>query len=160
MFSGLGRGFTVGGFHHLPRLGGVIRFVVVVESPQTPEDNPQKRLHTRWETDKFMDGLPKVQSLAVRVEGGATELQLVVHLIFIIAYPARSFIRSVVHILPAAKNRVMSATEASHMSPFGLVHLGVFSNNEVWRIGGSVQRRGDEWRRAGTPNDGSAGGAV
>ncbi len=47
--------------------------VVVVESPQTPEDDPEKRLRMRWETGKFIDGLPKVQSPAVRVEGGATE---------------------------------------------------------------------------------------
>ncbi len=65
--------------------------VVVVESPQTPEDDPEKRLRTRWETGKFINGLPKVQSLAVRVEGGATEPQVVVRLTFIIAYPARSF---------------------------------------------------------------------
>ncbi len=45
--------------------------VVVVLSPQTPDDDPEKRLHTHWETCKFVDGLPKVQSLAVRVKGGA-----------------------------------------------------------------------------------------
>ncbi len=59
--------------------------VVVVESPQTPEDDPEERLRTRWETGNFVDGLPKAQSLAVRVEGGATEPQVVVCLIFIIA---------------------------------------------------------------------------
>ncbi len=48
--------------------------VAVVKSPQTPEADPEKRLRTRWETVKFADGLPKVQSLAVRVEGGATEV--------------------------------------------------------------------------------------
>ncbi len=32
--------------------------VVVVESPQTPEDDPEKRLRTRWEAGKFIDGLP------------------------------------------------------------------------------------------------------
>ncbi len=115
--------------------------VVVVESPQTPEDDPEKRLRTRWETGKFVDGLPKVQSLAVRVEGGATEPQVVVCLIFIIAFPARSFFRSVNQMLPAAKGRVMSATEASPMSHFGPGHLGVFSKNEVWRVGSSVERR-------------------
>ncbi len=61
--------------------------VVVVESPKKPEDDPEERLRTRWETGKFGDGLPKVQSLAVRVEGGATEPQVVVCLSFIIAYP-------------------------------------------------------------------------
>ncbi len=69
--------------------------IVVVESPQTPEDDPEKRLRSRWKTGKFIDGLPKVQSLAVRVEGGATEPQVVVCLISIIAYPARSFVRTV-----------------------------------------------------------------
>ncbi len=64
--------------------------VVVVESPQAPKDDPEKRLRTRWETGKFIDGLPKVQSVAVRVEGGATEPQVVVCLISIIANPARS----------------------------------------------------------------------
>ncbi len=49
--------------------------VVVVESPQTPEDDPEERLRTRRETGKFVDGLPKVQSPAVRVEGGVTEPQ-------------------------------------------------------------------------------------
>ncbi len=32
--------------------------VVVVESPQTPEDDSEKRRRTRWETGKFIDGLP------------------------------------------------------------------------------------------------------
>ncbi len=109
----------------------VVVVVVVVKSPQTPEDDPEKHLRTRWETGKFVDGLPKVQSLAIRVEGGATEPQMVVCLIFIIAYSTRSFFRSVDQMLPAAKSRVMSATEASQMSHFGLGHLGVFSKNEV-----------------------------
>ncbi len=134
--------------------------LVVVESPQTPEDDPEKRLRTRWETGKSIDGLPKVQSLGVRVEGGAAEPQVVVPLIFIIAYPARGFFRSVDQMLPAAKSRVVSATEASQMSQFGLGHLEAFSKNEVWRVRGSVGRRGDEWSRTGTPNDGSVGGAV
>ncbi len=105
--------------------------VVVVQSPQTAEDDPEKRLRTRWETCKFIDGLHKVQSRVVRVKGGATEPQVVVCLIFIIAYPARSFFRSVDQMLPAAKSRVMSTTEASQMSHIGLGHLGVFSTNEV-----------------------------
>ncbi len=67
----------------MPNLGAVV--VVVAESPQTPENDPEKRLRPRWETGKFVDGLCKVQSLAVRVEGGATEPQVVVCLIFIIA---------------------------------------------------------------------------
>ncbi len=137
-----------------------VAVVVVVESPQTPENDPEKRLRTHWETGKFVDGLPKVQSLAVRVEGGATEPQVVVRLNFITAYPARRFFRSVDQMLPAAKSRVMSATEASQMSHFWLGHLGVFSKNEVWRVGGNVERRGDEWSRTSTPNDGSPGGAV
>ncbi len=60
---------------------------VVVESPQTPEDDPEERLRTRWEMCKFVDGLPKVQPLAVRVKGGTTGPQVVV----IIAYPTSSF---------------------------------------------------------------------
>ncbi len=147
----------------LPSLGAaviVVAVVVVVESPQTPEDDPEKRLRTRWETNKLIDGLPKVQSLAVRVEGGTAEPQVVVRLIFIIAYPARSFFRSVDQMLPAAKSKVMSTTEASQMSHFGLGRIGVFSKNGVWRGCGSVERSGDEWSRTGTPNDGSAGGAV
>ncbi len=109
----------------------VAAVVVVVKSPQTPEDDPEKRLRTRWATGKFVDGLPKVQSLAVRVEGGATEPQVIVCLIFIIAYPARSFFRSVDQMLPATKSRVMSAMEASQMSHFGLENLEVFSKNGV-----------------------------
>ncbi len=85
--------------------------VVVVESPQTPEDDPEKRLRTRWETGKFVDGLPKVQSLAIRVEGGATEPQVVVCLISIIASPARRFFRSVDQMLPAAKSMESVADE-------------------------------------------------
>ncbi len=57
---------------------------VVVQSPQTPEDDPEKRLRTRSETCKFVDGLPKTQSLAVHVKGGTMEQQVVVGLIFII----------------------------------------------------------------------------
>ncbi len=109
----------------------VVVVVIVVESPQTPEDDPEKRLRTRWETGKFIDELPKVESLAIRVEGGATEPQVVVRLIFIIAYPARTFFRLFAQMLPAAKSRVMSATETSQMSHFWLGHLGVFSKNEV-----------------------------
>ncbi len=52
-----------------------------------------ERLRTRWETGKFVDGLPKVQSLAIRVERGATEPQVVVCLIFIIVQSARIFFR-------------------------------------------------------------------
>ncbi len=63
----------------------VVAVVVVVKSPQPPEDDPDKRLHTRWETCKFVDGLSKVMSFAVRVKGGTTEPQVVVCLIFIIA---------------------------------------------------------------------------
>ncbi len=54
----------------------------------------------------------------------------------------------------------MSATEASQMSHVGLGHLGVFSKNEVGQVGDGVDRRGDERSQAGTPNNGSAGGAV
>ncbi len=123
-------------------------------------DNPEKRLRTRWETGKLIAGLIKVQSLAVRVEGGTTEPKVVECLIFIIAYPARSFFTSVDQMLPAAESRAMSATEALKMSHCGLGHLGVFWKNDVWRVGGGVEQRGDEWRRTDTPNDGSAGGAV
>ncbi len=80
---------------------------------------------------KFVDGLPTVQSLAVRVEGGATEPQVVVRLIFIIAYQARSFFRSVDQMLPAAESRVVSATGGARLRHFGLGHLGVFSKNDV-----------------------------
>ncbi len=107
-------------------------------------DDPEKRLRTHWETCKFIDGLPKVQSLAVRVEGGATKPQVVVCLIFIIAYPARSFFRSVEQMLPTAKSRMMSATEASQMSHVGFGHLEVFSKNEVFWVSGGVERRGGE----------------
>ncbi len=55
----------------------VVVVVVVVESPQTPEDDPEERLRTRWETGTYVDGLLKVQFLAVRVESGATEPQVV-----------------------------------------------------------------------------------
>ncbi len=46
------------------------------------------------------------------------------------------------------------------MSRVGLAHLEVFSKNEVFWVSGVVKRRGDERSRAGTPNNGSAGGAV
>ncbi len=62
-----------------------VAVVVVVLSPRTPEDDPEKRLRTYWETCKFIDGLPKAQSLTVRVKGGTTEPHVVVYLIFIIA---------------------------------------------------------------------------
>ncbi len=127
--------------------------MVVVESPDT--DDPEKRLRTRWEACQFIDKLSEIQFLAVRVEGGTSEPQVVVCLIFIIAYPARSFFRSIDQMLPTAKSRMMSATEASQMSHVGLGHLEVFSKNEVCRVSGSVERRGDEWSRTGTPNGGS-----
>ncbi len=46
------------------------------------------------------------------------------------------------------------------MSHVRLGHLEVFSMVEVYRVGGGVERRGDEWCRAGTSNDGYASGAV
>ncbi len=54
----------------------------------------------------------------------------------------------------------MSATKASQISHIGLGHLDVFSMVEFHRVGGGVERRGDEWCRAGASDDGSAGGAV
>ncbi len=129
------------------RLSNITAIVVVVESSQTPEDDPEKRLRTHWESYKFVNGLPKAQFLAARVEGGTTEPQVVVCLIFIVADPSRSFFRSVDQMLPAAKSRVMSATEASQMSHVGLGQLEVFSKNEVCWVSGGVERRGDEWSR-------------
>ncbi len=55
---------------------------------------------------------------------------------------------------------MMSATEAFQMSQVGLGHQEVFSMIEVRQVGGDVERRGDGRSRAGTPNNGSAGGAV
>ncbi len=69
--------------------------VVVLYSPQAPEDDPEKRLRTRWEACEFIDGHSKVQSLVVRVKDKTTEPRVVVRLIFIVADPARSFFRSV-----------------------------------------------------------------
>ncbi len=85
---------------------------------------------------------------------------MVVCLIFIIAYPTGSFFGSVDQMLPTAKRRMMSATEASQMSHVGLGHLEVFSMTEVRRVGGGLERRGVERSRAGTTNHGSAGGVV
>ncbi len=134
--------------------------LMLLLSPQTPEDDPQKRLRTQQEACTFIDGRIKVQPLVVRVKGGTTEPQVVVRLIFIVADPARSFFRSVDQVLPTAKCRMVSATEAYKMSHIGLGNLDVFSTVEVYRVGGGVERHGDEWCRAGASNDGSAGGAV
>ncbi len=139
----------------------IVVVVVVVLSPQTPEGDLEKRLCMHLETCKFVDGrLPKIQSPAFRVEGGAAEPQVVVCLIFIIVYPACSFFRSVDQMLPTAKSKMMFATEASHMSHVRLGHLEVFSKNEVCWLSGGVERRGDERSRAGAPNNASAGGEV
>ncbi len=54
--------------------------------------------------------------------------------------------------------RVMSATEASQLSPVGLAQLDVFSKDEACWVSGGVEQRGNERSRAGTPNTGSAGG--
>ncbi len=85
---------------------------------------------------------------------------MVVRLIFIVANPTRSFFRSVDQVLPTAKYKMVSATEASQMSRIGLIHLHIFSIVEVYRVGGGMERRGDECCRAGAPDDGSVGGAV
>ncbi len=138
----------------------LLLIVVVVLSPQTREDDPEERLRTQWEACKFIDGGPKVQPLAVRVKGGTTEPQVVVRLIFIFAYPTCSFFRPVDQVLPTAKCMMVSATEASQMSRIGLGHLDVFLMVEVYRVGGGVERRGDELCRSGALDDGSAGGAV
>ncbi len=83
--------------------------VVVVQSLQAPEDDPEKRLRMRWEACEFIDGLHKVQSLAVRVKGGTTEPLVVVCLVFIVADPTCSFFRSVDQVLLTAKCRMVSA---------------------------------------------------
>ncbi len=93
---------------------------------------------------KLVDGHPKNQSLTFYVKGGTTEPQVVVCRIFIIAYPTGNFFRSVDQMVPTAKCRMVSATEASQMSHVGLGHLEVFSMTEVRRVGGGVERRGDE----------------
>ncbi len=85
---------------------------------------------------------------------------MVIWLIFIVANPTRSFFRSVDQVLPTAKCRMVSVTEASQMSHVGLGQLVVFSIVGVDRVGDSVERRGDERCGIGTSNDGSAGGAV
>ncbi len=79
---------------------------------------------------------------------------------FIIAYPARSLFRSVDRMLPTAKGRMISATEASQRSYVGVGRLEVFSKNEVGWVSGGVERRGEGRSRAGTPNNGSVGSAV
>ncbi len=84
---------------------------------------------------------------------------MVVRLIFIVADPTRSFVRSVDQVLPTAKCRMVSATEASQISHIGRGHLYGCAVVEVYRIGGGVERRGDERCGAGASNDGSAGGA-
>ncbi len=80
----------------------------------------RKRLRTQREAYQFIDGHPEVQPLAVRVKGGTTEPQVLVRLIFIVADQTLSFFRSVDQVLPTAKCRMVSATEASQMSHIGL----------------------------------------
>ncbi len=82
--------------------------VVVFLSPQASEDDPEKRLCTRWKACRFMDGHLKVQPLAVRVKGGTTEPPVVVRLIFTIADPTRSFFRSVDQVLSTTKFRIVT----------------------------------------------------
>ncbi len=110
----------------------IIAVVVVVVSPQTPEDDPEMIQCARVgkRVSSSMDS-PRSSLFAIRVGGGATESQVAVYLTFIIAYPARRFFRSVDQMLPAAKSRVISAAEASLMSHVRLGHLAVFSKNEV-----------------------------
>ncbi len=54
----------------------------------------------------------------------------------------------------------MSATEASQTNHVDLRRLEVFSMTEVRRVSADVEQRGDERSQEGTPNNGSAGGAV
>ncbi len=75
---------------------------VVVESPQTPEDDPEKRLRTLWEPDEFIKGCPEVQALAVRVEGRTVEPHVVRRLFPIVAQAAHGFFPSADHVLPAS----------------------------------------------------------
>ncbi len=107
-------------------------------------DDPEKRLRTRWEACKFIDGHTKAQPHAIRVKGGETVPQVVVCLLFINAYPAGSFFRPVDQVLPTTKCRMVSAPEASQMSNVGLGHLDVFSMTEVRRVGGGVEMNGVE----------------
>ncbi len=80
---------------------------------KTPDDEPEKRLRTQWEACKFIDGHLKVQPPAVRVKGRKTEPRVVLRFIFIVADSTRSFFRSVDQVLPTAKCRMVSATNAS-----------------------------------------------
>ncbi len=77
--------------NEVDRLDAVSVVVVVVPSPQTPEDDPEKRLRTQREACKYIDGRPKVQPRVMRVKGGATEPQVVLGLKFIVADLTRSF---------------------------------------------------------------------
>ncbi len=85
---------------------------------------------------------------------------MVIRLIFIVTDPTRRLFRSVDQVLPTAKNRIVSATEVSQMGHIGLEQEDIFPMVGVDRVGGGVERRGDERCRAGAANDGSTGGAI
>ncbi len=59
-----------------------------------------------------------------------------------------------------AKSKMVSAREASQLSHIRLGHLDVFSIVQVYRLGGGVERCGDECCRADASDDGSVVGAV
>ncbi len=65
-----------------------------------------------------INGLPEVQSLALRGERGATESRVIMRLVLTIAKPARDFFPKVDQILPAAECTMVSTTEAPKIGRF------------------------------------------
>ncbi len=63
---------------------------------------------------------------------------MVMRLVFIVADPTGSFYRSVDQVLPAAKYRIVSATEALQIFHIGLGKQEVFLMVEDDRVGGGV----------------------
>ncbi len=90
---------------------------IVAESPQAPEDNPERRQRPRWEASESM---LESQPLAVRFKSGTWAPQVGIRLIFIVADPTRSFFRFVDQVLPVARCRMVSATEMPQMRHIGL----------------------------------------
>ncbi len=85
--------------------------------------NHHKSMSTYWRAREFTDGPLEVQSLVIRVEGGATQQCVVTRFALIVAKPASQFFRSVDEVLPAVECRVLPTREALEDGHIGLGQL-------------------------------------
>ena len=78
--------------------------VVVVESPQAPEDDSQQRQRCAWEAHELIKGPPQAEALTLHDEGRASEPWMFRRFFFLRAESVVVRLRHSGHMLPASVN--------------------------------------------------------